>query len=198
MSVRRETLLSNFFLGFTASHLVRPEHRECHGRRCGPVREDGRIGSRWNHGPKLVGQRPRTSGRVYATETSRRFAIVGASNQPIRLSLGRAESECDPIGMRRLPCCLTLICTYSAHAAEFEWIPVSATGTHTINGNTIVLVGGGQQVTLELHMSGWDPNMDSDPLLGAFQAININDVFHAILAFQGQTYEEAGCLVPCP
>ena len=56
-----------------------------------------------------------------------------------------------------MACWTVLICTYSAHAAEFEWIPVSATGTHTINGNTIALVGGGQQVTLELHMSGWVP-----------------------------------------
>ena len=72
--------------------------------------------------------------------------------------------------LRRLCYCLTLICTYSGHAAEFEWVPVSATGVHAINGNTIVLTGGGQQVSIDLRISGWDPDLNNDPLLGAFQA----------------------------
>lgn len=95
MSVGCGILFSNFVLGFTVSHLFRPEHREGHGRRYGPFRDDDRTFSRWNHCPKLVGLRPRTTGRVHTTETPSRFAIVGASNEPMRLSLGGEESECD-------------------------------------------------------------------------------------------------------
>ena len=57
-----------------------------------------------------------------------------------------------------------------ALGAEFEWRPVSATGAHNITDNTIVLQGGGQEVTLHLRISGWDFDTNGDPLLGAFQA----------------------------
>ena len=53
-----------------------------------------------------------------------------------------------------IACWNILVLTFSAHAAEFEWVPVSATGVHAINGNTIVLTGGGQQVTIDLRISG--------------------------------------------
>lgn len=59
--------------------------------------------------------------------------------------------------------------TTAAPAAVLEWRPVSATGAHTIVGNEIVLQGGGQQVTLEVYISDWDPNLDGDPELGAYQ-----------------------------
>ncbi|MFQ5590699.1 MAG: hypothetical protein ACE5HE_06035 [Phycisphaerae bacterium] len=49
-----------------------------------------------------------------------------------------------------------------------EWVPVTATGNFTINGNQIVLQGGGQTVTLHLLLSGWDPN-STGVLLGSFQ-----------------------------
>ncbi|MCH8147115.1 MAG: hypothetical protein IH987_03865 [Planctomycetes bacterium] len=68
-----------------------------------------------------------------------------------------------------IACGIILIWNFPAQAAEFEWVPVSASGTHTINGNTIVLVGGGQEVTIDLRLSGWDADMNGDPLLGAFQ-----------------------------
>jgi hypothetical protein len=35
--------------------------------------------------------------------------------------------------------------------------PVGASGGHIINGNEIILYGGGQQVTVELFLSGWSP-----------------------------------------
>ena len=49
--------------------------------------------------------------------------------------------------------------------AEFEWVPVNANGSHTIDGHEITLHETGQLVTLEIHASGWYPN-----LLKALQA----------------------------
>jgi len=49
------------------------------------------------------------------------------------------------------------------------WVPVSATGASCIDGNRITLVGGGQQVTLELFLSNWDTDHDGSPLLGMYQ-----------------------------
>lgn len=57
----------------------------------------------------------------------------------------------------------------SAIAGRLAWVPVSATGSHTINGNDITLIGANQQVTLELRVSNWDPDLDGTPTLGAFQ-----------------------------
>lgn len=67
-------------------------------------------------------------------------------------------------------CCLVGGLAFAAQAAEFEWKPVSASGSHTITNNQIVLNGANQQVTLELRVSGWDPNLDGNPQLGAYQA----------------------------
>jgi len=46
--------------------------------------------------------------------------------------------------------------------AEFEWIPTDASGSHTIVGNEIILHETGQLVTLEIQVSGWDPNLLKD------------------------------------
>ncbi|UCD12994.1 MAG: hypothetical protein JSW60_05355 [Thermoplasmatales archaeon] len=43
--------------------------------------------------------------------------------------------------------------------AEFEWVPVDANGSHTIDGHEIILHETGQLVTLEIHVSGWYPNL---------------------------------------
>ena len=43
--------------------------------------------------------------------------------------------------------------------ATFEWIPVSASGLHTIVDNEIVLHETGQMVTLEIYVSGWSPKL---------------------------------------
>ncbi len=43
--------------------------------------------------------------------------------------------------------------------AEFEWVPVDASGSHTIDGHEIILNETGQLVTLEIHASGWYPNL---------------------------------------
>ena len=37
-------------------------------------------------------------------------------------------------------------------------------------GSRLILTGTGQEVTLNLEMSEWDPEQDNNPLLGAFQA----------------------------
>ncbi len=42
--------------------------------------------------------------------------------------------------------------------AEIALFPVSASGTHTITDNEIVLTGGGQRVFLEIFISGWAPS----------------------------------------
>jgi DNA-binding beta-propeller fold protein YncE len=56
----------------------------------------------------------------------------------------------------------------AAKAVEFEWLPVTASGDHTLNGNQIFLDGGGQTVTLHYMVSGWDPG-SIGTLLGSFQ-----------------------------
>lgn len=74
--------------------------------------------------------------------------------------------------------CAALICMFAvvavgaprSNGTEIAWVPVSATGTHTIVGRHITLPSGPQQVTLEIRISGWDPDMDGDPQLGAYQA----------------------------
>ena len=64
---------------------------------------------------------------------------------------------------------LTAVCGVAADAAEFEWVPLEADGSYSIDGNTITLYGDQQVVTLELYMSGWDPNQDEDPFLRTYQ-----------------------------
>ena len=46
-----------------------------------------------------------------------------------------------------------------ANAAKMEFVPVTASGPHSIRGNEIVLVGGGQKVTLEIRISNWNPDV---------------------------------------
>ena len=66
--------------------------------------------------------------------------------------------------------CLWLFAVVPASfAADFAWVPQGATGTHNIVGQEIILTGAGQEVTLDLEMSGWDPEQDGNPLLAAFQ-----------------------------
>ena len=45
----------------------------------------------------------------------------------------------------------------AARGAEFAWVPVDASGSHTLAGDEIILPGAGQQVILELHLFDWDP-----------------------------------------
>ncbi len=49
-------------------------------------------------------------------------------------------------------------------------VPVGATGMHFINGNEIMVLPGGETVTLEIRVSRWDLDLDGDPLLKAYQA----------------------------
>ena len=46
-----------------------------------------------------------------------------------------------------------------AMASELALVPVASTGPHTIVGNEIVLAGGGQTVTFEIHASDWEPEL---------------------------------------
>ena len=60
-------------------------------------------------------------------------------------------------------------CVPALRGADFAWVPKRATGSHIIVDQEIILTGAGQQVTLDLEMSAWDPEQDNDPLLAAFQ-----------------------------
>ncbi len=62
-------------------------------------------------------------------------------------------------------CCMVGMFTALAGGAEITLVPASANGEHTIDGNEIILDGGGQRIFLEIHVSGWDPS-----LLKAWQA----------------------------
>lgn len=57
----------------------------------------------------------------------------------------------------------------AARATVVSWVPVGADGAHDIVGNEIILQGGGQVVTLEVRISGWDPDANGDPELGTYQ-----------------------------
>ena len=57
-----------------------------------------------------------------------------------------------------------------ARCAEIALVPVSASGSHDISGNAVVLDGGGQRVFLEVHVSDWDPDGDGTPAIRGFQA----------------------------
>jgi len=66
--------------------------------------------------------------------------------------------------------CLFGMRSLTAAGVTIEWLPVDADGPHTINGNQIVLEGGGQVVTLEVRVSNWDPDQNGDPQVGTAQA----------------------------
>ncbi|UCE58738.1 MAG: hypothetical protein JSU63_14995 [Phycisphaerales bacterium] len=69
----------------------------------------------------------------------------------------------------RATCLVAVLFTVTANAQVIEWVPVDASGNHTIIGNEIVLEGGGQLVTLHLKLSGWDPDQIGETL-GSYQA----------------------------
>jgi len=49
-------------------------------------------------------------------------------------------------------------------------VPIGSTGLHTLEGNRIFLPHGGQIVTLEVLLTGWDHDLDGTPRLKAYQA----------------------------
>lgn len=96
MGARTGTLFSDFILGFMAFHIFfRPEPPESQGRRHGPISDDGRKCSRLNYDSMVAKLRPGATRSVHATGISKRFAMVGASNERIRPSPGKEENECD-------------------------------------------------------------------------------------------------------
>lgn len=64
---------------------------------------------------------------------------------------------------------LTGLLTHGARGAEIAMVPVKASGVHTIDGLEITLEGGGQRITFDIRASGWDPDLDGEPLLKAWQ-----------------------------
>lgn len=69
-----------------------------------------------------------------------------------------------------LMCWLIGAASFTASGAEIALLPTRATGEYTISGNEIVLENGGQQVFLEIYLSGWDPDLDGTPEMRAWQA----------------------------
>lgn len=59
----------------------------------------------------------------------------------------------------------------SAFSAEFKLVPVAASGKHSLSGQELTLTGGGQRIQIEVFLSGWDPDLDGDPRLKAWQVI---------------------------
>lgn len=53
-------------------------------------------------------------------------------------------------------------------------VPTHASGSFTVNGNEITLLGGGQHVFLELFMSDWDIDLDGIPRLSGYN-VRVND-----------------------
>ncbi len=67
----------------------------------------------------------------------------------------------------------------------FRVVPIDASGKHTIDGRDILLSEGGQRVTLELRLSGWDLDGDGAPRLRGYQSevdIGHDDGFFGELA----------------
>ena len=52
-----------------------------------------------------------------------------------------------------------------------QFIPISASGAHTINGNQITLDGPGQRIFLEVFISNWDSDLNGVPVIAGFQAV---------------------------
>jgi len=69
--------------------------------------------------------------------------------------------------------CFSVICilatTSPAGATGLTLVPVSASGSHAIVGQTIYLDGAGQRVFFEIRLSGWDADHNGDPKLGLYQ-----------------------------
>lgn len=65
----------------------------------------------------------------------------------------------------------SILCSSSGYGAEIKLSPISADGSHSINGQTIQLQGGNQRIVLELKLLDWDPDLIGTPLLRAYQAI---------------------------
>ncbi len=71
-------------------------------------------------------------------------------------------------------------------------IPVGASGPYTIEGNEIILGGGGVWVFLEVRVANWDPDQDGSPLLRGFQGQLDSSGFRS--AMQGTMSRS---IVPC-
>lgn len=52
----------------------------------------------------------------------------------------------------------------------FELVPVNSTGEFFIEGRELFLVNGGVTVTLEVRVSGWDPDQNGDARIALYQA----------------------------
>lgn len=55
--------------------------------------------------------------------------------------------------------------------------PVDATFPHIIDHNQISLVQGASRITLDIRVTGWDPDQDSNPLLRSYQVGLLQDGF---------------------
>jgi len=66
--------------------------------------------------------------------------------------------------------CIVAVSITGASGAEFSLVPIDAGTHHVIDGREITLFSGDTTVTLELRLSGWDPDLDGDPRLRSYDA----------------------------
>lgn len=65
--------------------------------------------------------------------------------------------------------CAVVMVSAPVWGVELKLKPIGATGTNQIVGNEIILTGTGQTVELQLRISDWDPDLNGDPQLTAYQ-----------------------------
>jgi hypothetical protein len=90
---------------------------------------------------------------------------------------------------------LCVVCTSSGSAradAVFAFRPVGATTGHALNGNEITIFDVPSRVTLELRVSGWDPDRNGVPVVCLYQA-TINSAGYT----SGSTGALSPALLPC-
>jgi hypothetical protein len=85
--------------------------------------------------------------------------------------------------------------TLSYATATFKWIPVDATGLHTINGNEIVLYETGQSVTFEIYVSGWAPHQLQTVQAAVDSSKYANGVGDNLVPYGWPGTPENGCFI---
>jgi len=79
--------------------------------------------------------------------------------------------------------------------ATFEWIPVSASGLHTIVGNEIILHETGQIVTLEIYVSSWSPKLLKTIQATVDSSTYSNGVGGTLIPYGWPGTPEDGCFI---
>jgi hypothetical protein len=79
--------------------------------------------------------------------------------------------------------------------AEIKWVPVSSSGSHTIIDNEIFLHETDKLVTLEIHVSGWDPHLLNTVQAAVDSLGYSNGVGDNLIPFGWPGLPEDGCFI---